>query len=114
MLKGHIACQWGSQAARLLHNKCRGSVAQWAYVRPVPQAYVTHNRSLGCTRPSPGRGIGTFCRHVHTQLGSGHMSPPDPCLSKVRVFSTLDTRGPTVSSLDPTEKGTGPNSEVRP
>jgi hypothetical protein len=47
------------------------------------------------------------------QVGSGHMSPPDPCLSRVRVFSAPETRGPAVSSLDPIEKGTRPISEVR-
>jgi hypothetical protein len=46
------------------------------------------------------------------QVGFGHMSPPDPCSSRVQVFSTPDTRGPAVSSPDPTEKGTGPISEV--
>jgi hypothetical protein len=44
MLKGHIACQWGSQTACPFHNKCRGSVAQQPYVRSIPHAYVIVGR----------------------------------------------------------------------
>jgi hypothetical protein len=62
MLKGHISCQRGSQTARPLRNKCRGSVAQRPYVRPIPHAHVMHSRQLDCTR-SPLRG------QVRTKLG---------------------------------------------
>jgi hypothetical protein len=75
MPKGHIACQRGSQAARLLHNKCKGSVAQWSYVRPIPQAHVMHSRPLGCTRSPPGQGIGTLCGQDRTKLGLTHVAP---------------------------------------
>jgi hypothetical protein len=78
MLKGHIACQRGSQAARLLRNKCKGSVAQWSYVRPIPQAHVTHNRPLGCTWSSPGQAIGTLCGQVRTKLGLDTCRPRTP------------------------------------
>jgi hypothetical protein len=47
------------------------------------------------------------------QAGSGHMSPPDPFLSRVRVISAPESRDPAVSSPDPTQKGPGLISEVR-
>jgi hypothetical protein len=47
------------------------------------------------------------------QAGSGHMSPPDPFLSRVWVFSAPESRDPAVSSPDPTQKGPGLISEVR-
>ncbi|KAL5658037.1 hypothetical protein ACJX0J_031200, partial [Zea mays] len=34
------------QTARPFHNKCKGSVAQRLYVRPVPYAYVMHSPDL--------------------------------------------------------------------
>jgi hypothetical protein len=69
MLKGHIACQRGSQTARPFHNKCRGSVAQRLYVRPIPHAYVMQSRPLDCTRSPPDQGIGTLRGQVRTKLG---------------------------------------------
>jgi hypothetical protein len=47
------------------------------------------------------------------QAGSRHMSLSDPCLSRVRVFSALESRDPAVSSPDPTQKDLGPVLEVR-
>jgi hypothetical protein len=46
------------------------------------------------------------------QAGPGHMSAPDPCLSKAWVFSTPESRDPTVGSPDPTQRGPGPVPEV--
>jgi hypothetical protein len=109
MPKGHIACQRGSQAARPVHNKCKGSMAQWSYVRPIPQAYVMHSRPLGCTRSSPGYIVWTGSH----QAGSRHTSPPDPILSRVQVVFAPESWDPVVSSPGPTQKGPGPISEVR-
>jgi hypothetical protein len=39
------------------------------------------------------------------KAGPGHMSAPDPCLSKAWVFSTLESRDLGVGSLDPTQRG---------
>jgi hypothetical protein len=75
MLKGHIACQRGRQAVRLLRNKCRDSVAQRPYVRLRPPAYVTGARPRGSIRPPPERGAETH------MIKPGHVSVPDPRLS---------------------------------
>ena len=69
MLKGHIACQRGSQAARLLRNKCRDSVAQRPYVRLRPLAYVMRGRPRGNIRSPPGWGAIALCGQVRTRLG---------------------------------------------
>jgi hypothetical protein len=69
MLKGHIACQWGSQAARLLRNKCRDSAAQRSYVRLRPRAYVTRGRPHGSIGSPPERGAVVLCGQVRTRLG---------------------------------------------
>jgi hypothetical protein len=47
------------------------------------------------------------------QAGPGHMSPPDPCLSRAWVFSAPESRDPAVGSPDPTQRGPGPIPEVR-
>jgi hypothetical protein len=75
MLKGHIACQWGRQAARLLRNKCRDSAAQRPYVRLCPLAYVTGARPRGIIGPPPERGA-----EAH-MIKPGHVLVPDPRLS---------------------------------
>jgi hypothetical protein len=75
MLKGHITCQRGRQAARLLRNKCRDSVAQRPNVRLRPLAYVTGSRPCGSTRSLPKRGVGVL------EVWSRHKSAPDPCLA---------------------------------
>jgi hypothetical protein len=46
MLKGHIACQQGGQAVRLLCNKCRDSAAQRPYVRLCPLVLGTCSQML--------------------------------------------------------------------
>jgi hypothetical protein len=46
------------------------------------------------------------------QAESGHMSPSDPFLSRVRVFSAPESQDPAVSSTDPTQKGPRLISEV--
>jgi hypothetical protein len=113
---GCIKCRRGASPVsgvvrrRVLSTiNARAVVAQWSYVRPIPQAYVTHSRPLGCTRSSPGHVVWTGSH----QAGSGHMSPPDPFLGRVQVFFGLESRDPAVSSPDPTQKGPGPISEVR-
>jgi hypothetical protein len=75
MLKGHIACQQDRQAAHLLRNKCRGSMAQRPYVRLCPLAYVTSDRPRGSIGPPPERGA-----EAH-KIKPGHVSVPDPHLS---------------------------------
>jgi hypothetical protein len=42
------------------------------------------------------------------QAGPRHVSAPDPYLSKVSVFSVLESRDPAVGSPDPTQRGPGP------
>jgi hypothetical protein len=41
------------------------------------------------------------------QTGSGHMSAPDPCLSKGWVLSAPESRDPAVGSPVPTQRGLG-------
>jgi hypothetical protein len=69
MLKGHITCQRDSQAARLLRNKCRDSVAQRSCVRLHPLAYVTRGRPRGSIGSPPGQGAVELCGQVRTRLG---------------------------------------------
>jgi hypothetical protein len=47
------------------------------------------------------------------QAGPGHMSAPYPCLSKAWVFSAPESWDPAVGSPDPTQRGPGPDPEVR-
>jgi hypothetical protein len=47
------------------------------------------------------------------QAGPGHVSAPDPCLSKAWVFSAPESRDPAVGSPDPTQRGPGPIPGVR-
>jgi hypothetical protein len=75
MLKGHIACQRGRQAAGLLRNKCRDSAAQRPYVRLRPLAYVTRARPRGSDGPPTERGA-----EAH-RIKPRHASVPDPRLS---------------------------------
>jgi hypothetical protein len=75
MLKGHIACQWGSQAARLLRNKCSGSAAQRPYVRLSTQAHVMHGGPFGSIGSPPGRGAEALCGQVRTRLGMDTCHP---------------------------------------
>jgi hypothetical protein len=46
------------------------------------------------------------------QAGPGHMSAPDPCLSKAWVFFAPESRDPAVGSPDPTQRGPKPVPEV--
>jgi hypothetical protein len=46
------------------------------------------------------------------QAGPGHMSAPDPSLSKAWVFSP-ESRDPAVGGPDPTQRGPGPDPEAR-
>jgi hypothetical protein len=50
------------------------------------------------------------CPH---QAGPRHMLAPDPCLSKAWVFSAPESRDLAVGSPDPTQRGPGPDPEVR-
>jgi hypothetical protein len=76
MLRRHITCQQGGQAARPLRNKCRDRTAQRLYVRLRPLAYVTGNKPCGSIGSPPERGV-----HAH-RIKPGHMSVPDPCLGQ--------------------------------
>jgi hypothetical protein len=42
------------------------------------------------------------------QAGPGHVSAPDPCLSKAWVFSVPESRDLAVGSPDPTQRGPRP------
>jgi hypothetical protein len=42
------------------------------------------------------------------QAGPGHVSAPDPCLSKAWVFSVPESRDPAVDGPDHTRRGPGP------
>jgi hypothetical protein len=76
MLRRHIACQQGGQAAHPLRNKCRVRVAQRPYVRLRPLAYVTGNKPRGSIGSPPERGA-----QAH-RIKPGHVSVPDPCLDQ--------------------------------
>jgi hypothetical protein len=76
MLRGHIACQQGGQAACPLRNKCRDRAAQRPYVRLRPLAYVTGNKPRGSIGSSPEWGA-----QAH-RIKPGHVSVLDPCLGQ--------------------------------
>jgi hypothetical protein len=109
MLRRHISCQWIGQAARLIHNKCRGRVAQRPYVRLCPLAYVTCTMPRGSIGGSPERGAETYT------VRSGHVSALDPRLALIKawVFSIPESRDPAVSGPDPTQRGPEPILGVR-
>ena len=79
MLRGHIACQQGGQAAHLFCNKCRDLVAQRPYVRLHPLAYVTGSRPRGSIGSLPERGVGAHA------VWSRHVSAPDPRLALIKA-----------------------------
>jgi hypothetical protein len=76
MLRRHIACQHGGQAARPLRNKCRDRAAQRPYVRLRPPAHVMGNKPRGGIGSPPERGA-----QAH-RIKPGHASVPDPCLGQ--------------------------------
>jgi hypothetical protein len=76
MLRGHIVCQQGGQAARPLCNKCRDRAAQRPYVRLRPLAYVTGNKPRGNIGSLPERGA-----QAH-RIKPGHVSVLDLCLGQ--------------------------------
>jgi hypothetical protein len=111
MLKGHIACQRDSQAVRLLHNKCRDSVAQRPYVRLRPLAYVTRDRPRGSIGSPPGRGAVALCRQVRTWLGLDtcrHRTPararPGYSLPQSPGTRLWEVRTPRRAVRDPTRR----------
>jgi hypothetical protein len=109
MPRRHITCQWNGQAARLVHNKCRGRAAQRPYVRLRPLAYVT------CTMPRRSIGAPPELGAEAYMVWSGHVSAPDPRLAliKVWVFFAPESRDPAVSGSDPTQRGLEPILGVR-
>jgi hypothetical protein len=74
MLRGHIACQQGGQAARPLRNKCKDRMAMRTYFRLRPLAYITGNKPRGSIRSPPERGA-----QAH-RIRPGHVLVLDPCL----------------------------------
>jgi hypothetical protein len=76
MLRRHIACQQGGQAARPLRNKCRDRAAKRPYVRLRSLAYVTGNKLRGSIGSPHERGA-----QAH-RIKPGHVSVPDPCLGQ--------------------------------
>jgi hypothetical protein len=109
MRRRHTAYQWNGQAARLIHNKCRGCIAQRPYVRLRPLAYVMCSRPCGSIGSPPRREAEAY------MIRSGHVSAPGPRLAliKVRVFSIPESRDPAVSGPDPTQRGSDPIIGVR-
>jgi hypothetical protein len=109
MPRRHISCQWIGQAARLIHNKCRGHAAQRPYVRLCPLAYVTCTMPHGSIGAPPERGAEAYT------VWSGHVSAPDPCLAliKVWVFFVPESWDPAVSRPDHTQRGPEPILGVR-
>jgi hypothetical protein len=105
----HAVCQWNGQAARLIHNKCRGRAAPRPYVRLHPLAYVTCSRPRGSIGSPPGRGAEAYT------IRSGHVSAPDPCLALIKAwaFCVPESRDPAVSGPDPTQRGSEPILGVR-
>jgi hypothetical protein len=47
------------------------------------------------------------------QAGPGHMSAPDPCLSKAWVFFAPESQDPAMGSPNPMQRGLGPVPKVR-
>jgi hypothetical protein len=76
MLRRHIACQQGGQAARPLRNKCRDRAAQRPYVRLRPLSYITGNKPRGSIGSLPERGV-----QVH-RIKPGHVSVLYPSLGQ--------------------------------
>jgi hypothetical protein len=76
MMRRHIACQQGGQAARPLRNKCRDRAAQRPYVRLHTLAYITGNKPHGSIGSPPERGA-----KAHS-IKPGHVSVLDPCLGQ--------------------------------
>jgi hypothetical protein len=109
LLRQHITCQWSGQAARLIHNKCRGRATQRPYVRLRPLAYVTGSGPHGSIGSPPKRGAEAYT------AWSGHVLALDPSLVliKVRVLFVPESRDPVVCGSDPTQRGPGPNPGVR-
>jgi hypothetical protein len=107
MLRQHIACQRDGQAARLIHNKCRGRVTRRPYVRLRPPAYVTRSRPCGSIGSPPRWGALAQADRstpdwVQTRVVIG--PPPGSCPRPVHVLSwDLAVRGP-----DPAQGGLGP------
>jgi hypothetical protein len=64
-------------------------------------------------RVSAWAGSSSAMRTGPHQAGPGHMSAPDPSLSKAWVFPAPESRDPAVGSLDPTQRGLGPDPKVR-
>jgi hypothetical protein len=109
MSRRHITYQWNGQAARFICNKCRSRAAQRPYIRLRPLAYVTSSRPHGNIGSPPERGA-----EAHT-VWSGHVSAPDPRLALIKawVFFVPESRDPTVSGLNLTQRGPGPIQGVR-
>jgi hypothetical protein len=108
MQRRHTACQWNGQAARLIHNKCRGRVALRPYVRLHSWAYITCNRPRGSIGSPPERGAGVYA----DRSGSGHVSAPNLRLGLVPGPSMFcpGTLGPHCGrSGPPTGGGGGPD-----
>jgi hypothetical protein len=83
MLRRHIACQRNSQAARLLHNKCRDRATQRPYVRLRSLAYVTGDMPRGSIGPPHERGAEVYI------VWYGHVSAPDPAWPWLRPRYSL-------------------------
>jgi hypothetical protein len=109
MPRQHITCQWNGQATRLIHNKCRGRVAQRPYVGLCPLAYVTGSRPRGSIGSPPERGAESYT------VWFGHVSAPDPRLALIKawVFFVPESRDPAESGPDPTQRGSDPILKVR-
>jgi hypothetical protein len=110
MPRRHITCQRSGQAARLIRNKCRGSVTQWPYVSlRRPLAYVTCQLPRGSIGAPPERGAEAYT------VWSGHVLAPDhrPTLIKTWIFFVPESWDPAVSGLDPTQRGPEPIPGVR-
>jgi hypothetical protein len=101
MPRWHITCQWNGQAARLIHNKCRGRAAQRPYVRLRLLSYVTGSRPRGIIGSLPERGAEAYT------AWSEHVSAPDPRLALIKAWVSFvpESEDPAMSALDPTQRG---------
>jgi hypothetical protein len=104
MLRRHITCQRNRQAVCLRRIKCSGHVAQRPYVRLHPLAYVT------CTMPRGSIGAPLERGAEAYTIWSGHVSALDPRLAMIKawLFFVPESRDPTVSGPDPTQRGPEP------
>jgi hypothetical protein len=81
MWTGRAACHWNGHMHVLSVINAKMRVAQRLYARLRPLAYAARSRPRGSIGSPLGRGAGVYViRRGSHQIGSGHVSAPDPLL----------------------------------